>query len=89
MRRDLKARAKDPDDPLELVIVRDMWLTGFDAPSMHTMYVDKTMQGAGLMQAIARVNRTFRDKPGGLIVDYIGVFSNLQKALARVLAERP
>ena len=82
VRRDLKLRAKDPHDPLELVIVRDMWLTGFDAPSMHTMYVDKTMQGAGLMQAIARVNRRFRDKPGGLIVDYIGVFSNLQKALA-------
>ena len=81
VRRDLKARAKDPNDPLELVIVRDMWLTGFDAPSLHTMYVDKTMQGAGLMQAIARVNRTFRDKPGGLIVDYIGVFANLQKAL--------
>ena len=81
VRRDIKARAKNPDDPLEIVIVRDMWLTGFDAPSMHTMYVDKTMQGAGLMQAIARVNRTFRDKPGGLIVDYIGVFANLQKAL--------
>lgn len=81
VRKDLKARAKNPDDPLELVIVRDMWLTGFDAPSMHTMYVDKTMQGAGLMQAIARVNRTFRDKPGGLIVDYIGVFASLQKAL--------
>ncbi|MGN6252545.1 MAG: type I restriction endonuclease subunit R [Marmoricola sp.] len=81
VRKDLKARAKNPEDPLEIVIVRDMWLTGFDAPSMHTMYVDKTMQGAGLMQAIARVNRTFRDKPGGLIVDYIGVFSNLQKAL--------
>lgn len=81
VRRDLKARAKDPNDPLELVIVRDMWLTGFDAPPMNTMYVDKTMQGAGLMQAIARVNRTFRDKPGGLIVDYIGVFANLQKAL--------
>jgi type I restriction enzyme R subunit len=81
VRRELKARAKNPDDALELVIVRDMWLTGFDAPSMHTMYVDKTMQGAGLMQAIARVNRTFRDKPGGLIVDYIGVFSNLQEAL--------
>ena len=81
VRRDLKARAKDPNDPLELVIVRDMWLTGFDAPPMHTMYVDKTMQGAGLMQAIARVNRTFRDKPGGLIVDYIGVFANLQRAL--------
>lgn len=82
VRKDLKLRAKNPDDELELVIVRDMWLTGFDAPSMHTMYVDKTMQGAGLMQAIARVNRTFRDKPGGLIVDYIGVFSNLQDALA-------
>lgn len=81
VRKDLKLRAKNPDDELELVIVRDMWLTGFDAPSMHTMYVDKTMQGAGLMQAIARVNRTFRDKPGGLIVDYIGVFSNLQAAL--------
>ncbi|MGO1677350.1 MAG: type I restriction endonuclease subunit R, partial [Brevibacterium aurantiacum] len=80
VRKDLKLRAKNADDPLELVIVRDMWLTGFDAPSMHTMYVDKTMQGAGLMQAIARVNRTFRDKPGGLIVDYIGVFANLQTA---------
>lgn len=82
VRRDLKLRAKNADDELELVIVRDMWLTGFDAPSMHTMYVDKTMQGAGLMQAIARVNRTFRDKPGGLIVDYIGVFAKLQTALA-------
>lgn len=81
VRKDLKLRAKNPDNELELVIVRDMWLTGFDAPSMHTMYVDKTMQGAGLMQAIARVNRTFRDKPGGLIVDYIGVFANLQAAL--------
>ncbi|GHG43866.1 DEAD/DEAH box helicase [Sinomonas cellulolyticus] len=81
VRKDLKLRAKNPDDELELVIVRDMWLTGFDAPSMHTMYVDKTMQGAGLMQAIARVNRTFRDKPGGLIVDYIGVFAHLQAAL--------
>lgn len=82
VRKDLKLRAKNADDPLELVIVRDMWLTGFDAPSMHTMYVDKTMQGAGLMQAIARVNRTFRDKPGGLIVDYIGLFANLQTALS-------
>ncbi|MFP5198180.1 MULTISPECIES: type I restriction endonuclease subunit R [Micrococcus] len=82
VRKDLKLRAKNADDPLELVIVRDMWLTGFDAPSMHTMYIDKTMQGAGLMQAIARVNRTFRDKPGGLIVDYIGVFANLQNALS-------
>jgi type I restriction enzyme R subunit len=82
VKRDIKARAKNADDPLELVIVRDMWLTGFDAPSMHTMYVDKPMQGAGLMQAIARVNRTFRDKPGGLIVDYIGIATNLQEALA-------
>jgi type I restriction enzyme R subunit len=81
VRKQLKARAKDPDDSLELVIVRDMWLTGFDAPAVHTMYVDKPMQGAGLMQAIARVNRTFRDKPGGLIVDYIGVATNLRAAL--------
>jgi type I restriction enzyme R subunit len=82
VRKQLKARAKNPDDPLEIVIVRDMWLTGFDAPAVHTMYVDKPMQGAGLMQAIARVNRTFRDKPGGLIVDYLGVATNLRKALA-------
>ena len=82
IRKDLKNRAKDPNDPLEIVIVRDMWLTGFDAPALHTMYVDKPMQGAGLMQAIARVNRTFRDKPGGLIVDYIGVATNLRQALA-------
>jgi type I restriction enzyme R subunit len=82
VRKDIQRRAKNPEDPLELVIVRDMWLTGFDAPAMHTMYVDKPMQGAGLMQAIARVNRRFRDKPGGLIVDYIGLFSNLQKALS-------
>lgn len=82
VRRALKARAKDPGDPLELVIVRDMWLTGFDSPSLHTMYVDKPMQGAGLMQAIARVNRTFRDKPGGLIVDYIGIAQNLRDALS-------
>lgn len=80
--RDLKERAKNPEDPLELVIVRDMWLTGFDSPSMHTMYVDKPMRGAGLMQAIARVNRTFRDKPGGLVVDYIGIAESLQAALA-------
>jgi type I restriction enzyme R subunit len=82
VRQKIKARAKDPDDPLEIVIVRDMWLTGFDAPAMHTMYVDKPMQGANLMQAIARVNRTFRDKNGGLIVDYIGVATNLRRALA-------
>jgi type I restriction enzyme, R subunit len=80
--RALKARAKDPDDPLELVIVRDMWLTGFDSPSMHTMYVDKPMRGASLMQAIARINRTFRDKPGGLVVDYLGLAENLRRALA-------
>lgn len=81
-RRDLLAkRARDASDPLKLVIVRDMWLTGFDAPCMHTMYVDKPMQGHGLMQAIARVNRVFRDKPAGLIVDYIGIAQNLKSAL--------
>lgn len=83
-RRDLLAkRAKDPGDPLKLVIVRDMWLTGFDAPSMHTMYIDKPMRGHGLMQAIARVNRVFRDKPAGLIVDYIGIAQNLKAALGQ------
>ena len=83
-RRELLAkRARDPKDPLKLVIVRDMWLTGFDAPCMHTMYVDKPMQGHGLMQAIARVNRVFRDKPAGLIVDYIGIAQNLKSALQR------
>ncbi len=81
-RRDLLAkRARDPKDPLKLVLVRDMWLTGFDAPCMHTMYVDKPMKGHGLMQAIARVNRVFRDKPAGLIVDYIGIAQNLKSAL--------
>ncbi len=80
--RKLKERAKSPEDPLEHVIVRDMWLTGFDSPSLHTMYVDKPMRGAGLMQAIARVNRTFRDKPGGLVVDYIGIAESLRAALA-------
>jgi type I restriction enzyme R subunit len=83
-RRELLAkRAKKPDDPLKLVIVRDMWLTGFDAPSMHTMYVDKPMKGHGLMQAIARVNRVFRDKPSGLVVDYIGIAQNLKAALGQ------
>lgn len=83
-RRDLLAkRARDPKDSLKLVIVRDMWLTGFDAPCMHTMYVDKPMRGHGLMQAIARVNRVFRDKPAGLIVDYIGIAQNLKSALAQ------
>ena len=83
-RRDLLAkRARDPRDALKLVIVRDMWLTGFDAPCMHTMYIDKPMQGHGLMQAIARVNRVFRDKPAGLIVDYIGIAQNLKRALGQ------
>ena len=72
-REALAKRFRDPDDPLRVVIVRDMWLTGFDAPSLHTMYVDKPMHGHGLMQAIARVNRVFRDKPGGLVVDYLGL----------------
>lgn len=80
--RALKSRAKDPNDPLELVIVRDMWLTGFDSPAMHTMYVDKPMKGANLMQAIARVNRTFKDKPAGLVVDYLGIAEDLKSALA-------
>jgi len=81
-REELARRFKDPDDPFRVVIVRDMWLTGFDAPSLHTMYVDKPMRGHGLMQAIARVNRVFRDKPGGLVVDYIGIADDLRKALA-------
>ncbi len=83
-RRDLLARrAKDASDPLQLVIVRDMWLTGFDAPCMHTMYIDKPMHGHGLMQAIARVNRVFRDKPAGLVVDYIGIAQHLKNALGQ------
>src|SRR5450759_4096684 len=83
-RRELMAkRAKDANDPLKLVIVRDMWLTGFDAPCMHTMYIDKPMRGHGLMQAIARVNRVFRDKPAGLILDYIGIAQNLKNALGQ------
>jgi type I restriction enzyme R subunit len=83
-RRDLLAkRAKDPHDPLKIVIVCDMWLTGFDAPCMHTMYIDKPMQGHGLMQAIARINRVFRDKPAGLVVDYIGIAQNLKNALSQ------
>jgi type I restriction enzyme R subunit len=81
-RRLLAERMKNPDDELELVIVRDMWLTGFDAPSMHTLYIDKPMKGHNLMQAIARVNRVYKDKPGGLIVDYLGIASDLKKALA-------
>jgi type I restriction enzyme, R subunit len=81
-REGLAKRLKDPADPLELVIVRDMWLTGFDAPCLHTMYVDKPMRGHGLMQAIARVNRVFKDKPGGLVVDYLGLAEMLKQALA-------
>jgi type I restriction enzyme R subunit len=85
-RKDIGERLKDPSDPLKLVIVRDMWLTGFDAPCLHTMYVDKPMRGHNLMQAIARVNRVFKDKPGGLIVDYIGIASDLKTALATYTA---
>lgn len=80
-RKALAARMKDVNDPLKIVIVRDMWLTGFDAPCLHTMYVDKPMKGHNLMQAIARVNRVFLDKPGGLIVDYIGIGTSLKQAL--------
>jgi type I restriction enzyme R subunit len=78
----LANRFRDPNDPLKLVIVRDMWLTGFDAPPLHTMYIDKPMRAHGLMQAIARVNRVFRDKPGGLVVDYIGLAYELRQAIA-------
>jgi type I restriction enzyme R subunit len=78
----LAARIKDPQDGLKLVIVRDMWLTGFDAPCLHTMYIDKPMQGHGLMQAIARVNRVYKDKPGGLVVDYLGIAPSLKSAVA-------
>ena len=81
-REALAKRFRDPGDPLRVVLVRDMWLTGFDAPSLHTMYVDKPMRGHGLMQAIARVNRVFRDKPGGLVVDYLGLAHELRQALA-------
>lgn len=81
-RRLLAERMKDPDDELKLVIVRDMWLTGFDAPCLHTLYIDKPMQGHNLMQAIARVNRVYKDKPGGLVVDYLGIASDLKKALS-------
>lgn len=81
-RKALAERMKDDADSLKLVIVRDMWLTGFDAPSMHTLYVDKPMRGHNLMQAIARVNRVFKDKPGGLVVDYLGIATDLKKALS-------
>ena len=80
--KNLADRMKDPADPLHLVIVIDMWLTGFDVPCLHTMYIDKPMRGHTLMQAIARVNRVFKDKPGGLIVDYLGIATDLKKALS-------
>ncbi len=81
-REALAKRFKNPQDPLKIVLVRDMWLTGFDAPSLHTMYADKPMRSHGLMQAIARVNRVFKDKPGGLVVDYLGLAQELKEALA-------
>ncbi|SMF96574.1 type I restriction enzyme, R subunit [Methylomagnum ishizawai] len=81
VKKRLEKRFKDPNDPLKIVIVRDMWLTGFDAPCLHTMYVDKPMREHNLMQAIARVNRVFKDKPGGLVVDYIGIAQELKRAL--------
>ena len=81
-REALAKKFRNVDDPLRMVLVRDMWLTGFDAPSLHTMYVDKPMRGHGLMQAIARVNRVFKDKPGGLVVDYLGLAHELKRALA-------
>ena len=85
-RKDLEKRFKDPGDPLRMVLVRDMWLTGFDAPCLATLYVDKLMRGANLAQAIARVNRVFKDKPGGLVVDYIGIAPQLKQALATYTA---
>ncbi|WP_461557146.1 type I restriction endonuclease subunit R, partial [Synechococcus sp.] len=87
-KKDLEKRFKDPADPLKIVIVRDMWLTGFDAPCLATMYVDKPMKGANLAQAIARVNRVFKDKPGGLVVDYIGIAPQLKEALATYTASK-
>ena len=81
IKKRLEKRFKDPSDPMKLVIVRDMWLTGFDAPCVHTMYVDKPMKSHNLMQAIARVNRVFKDKPGGLVVDYLGIATELKQAL--------
>jgi type I restriction enzyme R subunit len=83
VRKDIENHFKKPEDPLKIVIVRDMWLTGFDVPCLHTMYLDKPMQGHGLMQTIARVNRVFRDKPGGLIVDYLGIAEELKEAVAQ------
>jgi len=87
-KKDLERRFKDPADPLKIVLVRDMWLTGFDAPCLATMYVDKPMKGANLAQAIARVNRVFKDKPGGLVVDYIGIAPQLKEALSTYTASK-
>jgi type I restriction enzyme R subunit len=87
-KKDLEKRFKDPADPLKIVLVRDMWLTGFDAPCLATMYIDKPMKGANLAQAIARVNRVFKDKPGGLVVDYIGIAPQLKEALATYTAAK-
>ncbi|MCX5946695.1 MAG: DUF3387 domain-containing protein, partial [Cyanobacteria bacterium] len=87
-KKDLEKRFKDPADPLKIVLVRDMWLTGFDAPCLATMYVDKPMKGANLAQAIARVNRVFKDKPGGLVVDYIGIAPQLKEALSTYTASK-
>ncbi|MCG2583514.1 type I restriction endonuclease subunit R [Massilia sp. TS11] len=86
VKKDLEKRFKNPGDPLRMVIVRDMWLTGFDAPCVHTLYVDKPMKGHNLMQAIARVNRVFKDKQGGLVVDYIGIANDLKQALKEYTA---
>ena len=88
VKKRLEKRYKDPADPLRVVIVRDMWLTGFDAPCMHTMYIDKPMKGHNLMQAIARVNRVFKDKQGGLVVDYIGIANELKSALKEYTASK-
>ena len=88
MKKRLEKRFKDPNDPLKLVIVRDMWLTGFDAPCVHTLYVDKPMKGHNLMQAIARVNRVFKDKQGGLVVDYIGIGEDLKAAMKDYTASK-
>ena len=88
VKKRLEKRFKDPQDPLKLVIVRDMWLTGFDAPCVHTLYVDKPMKGHNLMQAIARVNRVFKDKQGGLVVDYIGIGEDLKAAMKEYTASK-
>jgi type I restriction enzyme R subunit len=88
VKKRLEKRFKEPDDPLRIVIVRDMWLTGFDAPCVHTLYVDKPMKGHNLMQAIARVNRVFKDKQGGLVVDYIGIANELKSALKEYTASQ-